>query len=38
MTKGISNFKIERVFKEINKDDLNEKFLVYFLLKKLINP
>ena len=38
MTKGISNFKIERVFKEINKDDLNEKLLVYFLLKKLINP
>ena len=37
MTKDISNFKIEGVFKEINNDDLNENFLVYFLLTKLKN-
>ena len=35
MTKGISNFKIERVFKEINNDDLNEKFLGVFPSEKI---
>ena len=36
MTKGISNFEIEPVFKEINNDDLNENFFGVFLTK-LIN-
>ena len=27
MTKGISNIEIEKLFKEINNDDLNENFL-----------
>ena len=30
MTKGISNFEIERVFKEINNDDLNKNFIGVF--------
>ena len=35
MTKGISNFEIERVFKEINNDDLNENFLGVFPSDKI---
>ena len=27
MSKGISNIEIEKLFKEINNDDLNEDFL-----------
>ena len=27
MSKGIPNIEIEKLFKEINNDDLNEKFL-----------
>ena len=27
MSKGISNIEIEKLFKEINKNDLNENFL-----------
>ena len=27
MSKGISNMEIEKLFKEINNDDLNENFL-----------
>ena len=30
MTKAISNFEIERVFKEINKNDLNKNFVGLF--------
>ena len=30
MTKGISNFESERVFKEINNNVLNENFLGVF--------
>ena len=35
MRKGISNFEIERVFKEINNDDLNENFLDVFPTNKI---
>ena len=35
MTKGISNFEIERVFKEINNDGLNENFLGVFPSDKI---
>ena len=35
MTKGISNFEIEPVFKEINSDDLNENFLAVFPSDKI---
>ena len=35
MTKDISNFKIEGVFKEINNDDLNENFLGVFPSDKI---
>ena len=35
MTKGISKFEIERVFKEINNDDLNENFLGVFPSDKI---
>ena len=27
MSRGISNFQIEKVFKEINNEDINKKFL-----------
>ena len=35
MTKGISNFETEPVFKEINNDDLNENFLGVFPSDKI---
>ena len=35
MTKGISNFEIQRVFREINNNDLNENFLVVFPSDKI---
>ena len=35
MTKGISNFETERVFKEINNDDLNKTFLGVFPSDKI---
>ena len=35
MTKGISNFQMECVFKEINNDDLNENFLGIFPCDKI---
>ena len=30
MSKGISNFEIEKVFKEINNDDINENLIGIF--------
>ena len=30
MLEGISNFEIEKVFKEINNEDINKNFLVLF--------
>ena len=30
MLKGISNFEIEKAFKEINKEDINKNFLGVF--------
>ena len=35
MRKGISNFEIKRVFKEINNDDLNKNFLNVFPSDKI---
>ena len=30
VSKGISNFEIEKIFKEINNEDINENFLGVF--------
>ena len=35
MAKGISNFKTERVFKEMKNNDLNENFLGVFTSDKI---
>ena len=32
MSKGISNFEIEKIFKDINNEDSNESFLGIFSL------
>ena len=31
MSKGISNFEMEKIFKEINNEDIHETFLDVFL-------
>ena len=36
MSKGISNFEIEKVFKEINNDDINENLIGIFPSDKII--
>ena len=36
MSRGISNFEIEKVFKEINNEDINENFLRVFPSDKMI--
>ena len=35
MSKGISNFEMEKIFKEINNEDIHEKFLDVFLSDKI---
>ena len=35
MSKGISNIEIEKLFKEINNDDLNEDFLGVYPCDKI---
>ena len=35
MSKGISNFEIEKIFKEINTEDINENFLGVFPSDKI---
>ena len=35
MSKGISNFEMEKIFKEINNEDIHEKFLDIFLSDKI---
>ena len=35
MSKGISNFEIEKIFKEINNEDINENFLGVFPSDKI---
>ena len=35
MSKGISNFEIEKVFKEINNDDINENLIGIFPSDKI---
>ena len=35
MSKGISNFEIEKVFKEINNDDINENLTGIFPSDKI---
>ena len=35
MSKGISNFEIEKVFKEINNDDINENLIGIFPSDKM---
>ena len=35
MSKGISNFEIEKVFKEINNDDINENLIDIFPSDKI---
>ena len=35
MSRGISNFEIEKVFKEINNKDINENVLVVLLSDKI---
>ena len=35
VSKGISNFEIEKIFKEINNEDINENFLGVFPSDKI---
>ena len=35
MSRGISNFEIEKVFKEINNEDINKNFLGVFPSDKI---
>ena len=35
MSRGISNFELERVFKDVNNADINENFLGVFPLNKI---
>ena len=35
MSKGISNFEIGKIFKEINNEDINENFLGVFSSDKI---
>ena len=35
MSKGISNFEIEKIFKKINNEDINENFLSVFPSHKM---
>ena len=35
MSRGISNFEIEKVFKEINNEDINKSFLGIFPSHKI---